>query len=233
MKLHASQLKWLALVTMTIDHIGAYLFPQHILFRVIGRLAFPIYAFLIAQGYSYTKNKFHYALRLLVFAVATQLLFLVFEVDFVNVLFTFFLALVALYCVDRNWLWGVGLVILITNYFNPDYTVYGVALVMLFYLNRNSKMIQILGFTILTIVFTCLDLIIRPQLATIIFGNLSQNWGFFIQLFALGTIPFLLMYDGKKGKTIDSASMALVSKYFFYVYYPLHIVVLVILQGGI
>ena len=54
--LTGNQLKLIAVITMTIDHIGLAFFPQQMLFRVIGRLAFPIYAYMIAEGCRYTRS---------------------------------------------------------------------------------------------------------------------------------------------------------------------------------
>ena len=54
--LTGNQLKLIALISMTIDHIGFMLFPRVKILRVIGRIAFPMFAFLIVEGYFYTKN---------------------------------------------------------------------------------------------------------------------------------------------------------------------------------
>ncbi|MBQ9857979.1 MAG: hypothetical protein IJO77_03165, partial [Oscillospiraceae bacterium] len=59
-------LKTVAVITMLIDHIGAVLFPFNPLFRYIGRIAFPIFAFLISEGFYYTKSRIKYAARLFV-----------------------------------------------------------------------------------------------------------------------------------------------------------------------
>lgn len=66
-------LKLIALTTMFIDHIGAVFFPQVTLLRVIGRISFPLYAFLIAEGCRYTRNRGRYALGLGVFALISEL----------------------------------------------------------------------------------------------------------------------------------------------------------------
>lgn len=59
-QLTKNQLKILAMVCMTIDHIGAMLFPQAVWLRVIGRLAFPLFSYCIAEGCRYTRNKARY-----------------------------------------------------------------------------------------------------------------------------------------------------------------------------
>ena len=66
-------LKLIALTTMFIDHIGAVFFPQVTLLRVIGRISFPLYAFLIAEGCRYTRNRGRYALGLGAFALISEL----------------------------------------------------------------------------------------------------------------------------------------------------------------
>ena len=61
--LSSTVLKLIAAVTMFIDHAGLILFPQYRIFRIIGRLAFPIYAYCIAEGFRYTRNRKKYFLR--------------------------------------------------------------------------------------------------------------------------------------------------------------------------
>ena len=58
--LTGNQLKILALIAMTIDHVGVMLFPESVWLRVIGRLAFPIFAYMIAEGCHYTRSKSRY-----------------------------------------------------------------------------------------------------------------------------------------------------------------------------
>lgn len=97
-------LKLLALVTMLVDHIGYMYFPDEMLFRIIGRLAFPIFAYQIALGYSRTSNLKKYVLRLSLFALITQIPYSFFNPDIkfnpihFNVLFTF-IAAIGLLCV--------------------------------------------------------------------------------------------------------------------------------------
>jgi hypothetical protein len=97
-------LKMLALATMLVDHIGYMFFPNEMLFRIIGRLAFPIFAYQIAIGYSRTSNIKKYVLRISLFALLTQLPYSFFNPGIAfnplhfNVLFTF-VAAIGLLCV--------------------------------------------------------------------------------------------------------------------------------------
>ena len=73
--LSATALKYLACLFMLIDHIGLLLFPQIVVLRDIGRLAFPLFAFMLANGYRHTSNYWHYLLRLSLFAAGFQWFF--------------------------------------------------------------------------------------------------------------------------------------------------------------
>ena len=62
-------LKIIAVLAMLIDHVGKLFFPEVLFLQILGRLAFPIFAFFIAEGFYYTKNKVQYLFTILVFAV--------------------------------------------------------------------------------------------------------------------------------------------------------------------
>ena len=101
-------LKLLALGTMLVDHIGYMYFPNEMLFRIIGRLAFPIFAYQIALGYSRTSNLKKYVLRLSLFALITQIPYSFFSPEMMfnplhfNVLFTFIVGIGILYAYDMG-----------------------------------------------------------------------------------------------------------------------------------
>ena len=101
-------LKMLALITMVIDHVGAVFFPQLYWLRYIGRISMPIYAFLISQGYKYTRNFTRYAIRLAIFAVISEVPYdLLFHGTWLefgnqNIMFTLLSGLIAVRLLDLS-----------------------------------------------------------------------------------------------------------------------------------
>ena len=73
--LSGNALKIIAAISMVIDHTGVIFFPDVLIFRIIGRLGLPIFAFMIAEGCRYTKNKLKYFLSLLILGTACQLVY--------------------------------------------------------------------------------------------------------------------------------------------------------------
>lgn len=197
-------LKMLAVVTMLIDHIGAVLFPDYLIFRMIGRLAFPIYCFLIVEGYTYTHNLKKYMSRLLIFAFISEIPFdLAFNNTLLymkhqNVFFTLFLGLTSIYSIDyfkhnkTKQAIAVTGTCLIAALMHCDYSFIGVLMILGFYLFKNNK-----KYLIAFEAFLTLPLSLEP--------------------FALISFIPIFMYNKKRGYTI---------KYLFYIFYPLHLVIL-------
>lgn len=124
----------IAMLTMLVDHIGVVFFPDISLFRIVGRLAFPLYAWGIVQGYFYTRNLKKYRNRLVWLAVLAQIPFM-FVVGFkLNVIFTFLLCLVVLRFLEsknmRNFIYGIGIALF--AHFFSDYGAYAIGLVLIF-----------------------------------------------------------------------------------------------------
>ncbi|PZE19932.1 TraX family protein [Paenibacillus xerothermodurans] len=127
-----------AMVTMLIDHVGAVFFPEHIILRMIGRLAFPLYAFGIVQGYLYTSNVKKYMLRLGLLALISQVPFsLALDANRINVIGTFFVCVLTLYWFDRlsssigRWT-VLGVAIWLLEAVPTDYGNYALALIFMY-----------------------------------------------------------------------------------------------------
>lgn len=208
-------LKIIAIITMTIDHIGAIMYPNIDIFRIIGRVSFPIFAFLLVEGFNHTSNKLKYFLRLILFAIITQPIYdYTFNNHELNILFTFSLSFLLLSSLEfikkiinkcskgiENYLYKTvfySLIYILFTLFsiilNVDYQALGISLVFIFYLVPNLYLSFLL------------------YLLAVIF--LATNT---IQFYSLLSFLFIYMYNGEKGKNI---------KYFFYLYYPLHLLIL-------
>ena len=204
-------LKCIAVCSMLIDHIGAYLFPAEVWMRYVGRLAFPIYAFLLVEGFFHTKNVKKYMGRLFLFAWISEIPYdmvryhTVVYKDDQNIFFTLLLALVCMYALqtlqERLWLAGIVLVAvgLLTHYIiKPDYGIGGIVMILCFYLFRMQKTEQFLSVAAINI--CC-------------YGKIQRAG-------ALALIP-IWFYNGTKGPS---------AKYFFYLFYPVHLLVLYLIR---
>ena len=212
-------LKLLACATMLIDHIGALFFPQALWLRIIGRLSFPIYCFLLAEGVHYTRNPRKYGLRLLLVAVLAELPYdLLFYGRFTwahnSVMVTLLLGFcggIAMKQVHGRWKLLVPLpFILLGRYLGGSYGMYGVAMIVMFQLLRNipcAKAAQLLSMVLLSLRMAGFP------------GSIG------VQIYAIAAMIPILLYSGKK----YSRSKAL--QWAFTLFYPVHIVILLLIRG--
>ena len=159
-------LKCIAMISMLIDHTSVAYFGQTTLFNVIGRIAFPIFAFQISEGYIHTKNLKKYLLRLFCFAIISQVPFMLFDSMFTNnfsfnIFGTLFVGLLAILLYDKisncsfeltkdkkfnltiNKIFGFIPAILlgiVSEVCCFDYGFWGVAIIFLFYFFKNDKL---------------------------------------------------------------------------------------------
>ncbi|WP_166242240.1 TraX family protein [Paenibacillus turpanensis] len=140
-------LQWIAIVTMLIDHIGYVWFPEEPLYRIIGRMAFPIYAFYVTVGMSRTRSLNQYMLRLGILALLSQLPYaLLFGERSINVIGTFFVSVFALSRAEQSqrgyeksfWLISAGLLLQLLEF---DYGAYGLCLMAIYRYTRSWSMV--------------------------------------------------------------------------------------------
>lgn len=223
----SSTLKWVAIITMIIDHTGAVLFddyanhPEYLLFRIIGRIAFPIFAFLIVEGYRHTKSVPKYAMRLFAFALISEIPFdLAFyntttNWNHQNIFFTLFIGLVALWAFDslksKNTILAVLAVYslgILSQVIKTDYDIFGVILIFGLY-SATTKKVSFFWIAIVNIAMAIIY---------------TVGGGNYYQAFALLSIPFVAMYNGEKG------SNSRILQYTFYIIYPAHIMILYLID---
>ena len=214
-------LKIIAVVTMIIDHFGYVVFKHFSYFNYIGRIALPLFAFQISEGYSHTRDIKKYLVRLFVFAIVSQVPFMLYEFcigkEFsFNVLFTFCFALLALIIYDKqeNKLVGLAIAILIaviSFFIKLAYAPFGIAIILIFYIFKDKKIYMTFIY-----ILAC----ILNYLPSLIQYNFYYKYIILCICTMLSIIPILL-YNGKKGKDI---------KYFLYLFYPLHLLILFIIN---
>lgn len=229
-------LKIIAAVTMLIDHAGLILFPEYGIMRIIGRIAFPIYAYCIAEGFRYTRNRLHYFLRIFILGLICQIVYFVVDGDtLLGILLTFSLSILVMCFTDcirvsmngqksplakiAEKLTGAELsmdadrvlsliasaaviaaLFMFTVYFDVDYGFFGIMLpVFTNFFHDKKKRFVMFSAALLAL---CIDMTVS----------------FSIQYWSLLTIPIIALYNGRPGKYK--------MKYFFYIFYPAHLVFL-------
>lgn len=223
--LDGGALKGIAAALMLMDHVGAILLPEVLALRCVGRLAFPIFAFFIAEGYAHTRDFGRYFRRLAILAVVSEIPFnlengAVFDLTRQNVLWTFCLALLTLRGLEAlgrergfgRWA-GCGLVLAASfgagELLRTDYGGWGVVTVALLQLCRDGKYAKLW----LLLAMAAVNGLGMGSLTMPVFGGEMP-----IQIFAVAALPVIWLYNGQAGpKGLRRA---------FYVFYPAHLLVL-------
>ena len=203
--LDSFQLKCIAIVSMALDHTGAVLYPSQIWLRCLGRIAFPIFCFLIVEGFFHTHDVRRYMGRLGVFALISEIPYdLAFrgvplEYAHQNVFFTLLIGIGMMVLLERNREWPVKAVILLLAMWlavliRSDYNFRGILLIFVFYILHESRWLAVTagGFW------------------NFLYQGVIQKYG------VLSVLP-LALYNGERGRKM---------KYFFYIFYPVHLLLL-------
>lgn len=212
--LTGSNLKWIAIITMAIDHIGAFILEPYILHslasgriinitmatRLIGRVAFPIFTFLLVEGYIHTGNLKKYILQMGVFALISEIPFdlasrgVIFASSNQNVFFTLFIGLITIAMFNKykekkysKWLVPI-LGMTIATLLKTDYSAVGIVIIFVFYYFRDDKNLR--------------NILVSPLLL--------------LQATAILALLPIQFYNQKRGKQ---------NKFFFYIFYPAHLII--------
>lgn len=206
-------IEWVALLTMLIDHVGYTFFPDEEIWRIIGRVAFPLYAFLMAFGIERTKNKKRYLQRLFLIACISQIPFsLLFDSFRLNAVFTLLFAALTIYGYEKYKkgkeyiiMAGIFLAALISPYM--DYGLYGILLCLTYYLLKNLPL---------------MILIVHSSL-NILHSILLNDSMFDLQFYSLAGSVFILF-----SKYFPRVQ---IFRGFYRSFYPLHLIIILILQN--
>ena len=232
MSLNSYQLKYIALVSMIIDH-RAVVFkselaePVYLTMRCLGRISFPLFCFVLVEGFFHSSDRNRYLGRLILFTVLSEIPFdlalkgsiwnvlhhpswgTVMDWSAQNVFLTLSLGFAAMMVMDRyendspRILLTLILFSLAGEFLRCDYGSTGVATILLFYLVRKYGRLPLIGAYI-------------PLLAMGIYSR--------TQLFCILSYPLLEGYNGEKGRG---------ARYLFYIAYPAHLILLLFLKYGL
>lgn len=234
--LNSNSIKILAALFMLVDHIGLMLFPYTMWIRMIGRLSMPLFAFAIAEGCRYTRNKWKHFSLLFGLGAICQIVYAIVDPNtlYFGILITFSFSTLMIYALqfakkstfekDRKW-WKATLAWLLfagsvagtyifCDNFTVDYKFYGCMLPVfasIFDFHRIPAPTLLKKLDVLPLRVLCMTL---PMIPMLYVGAL----GIRVTAFSFLAIPVLLLYNGEKGKRN--------MKYFFYIFYPLHLVIL-------
>lgn len=240
--LNSNKLKLIAIIAMTVDHIAWLMFPDYsseplpLILHIIGRLTCPIMCYFVAEGYYHTRDINKYTARLFLFAVISHFPYMLASPSFVDlrsfipfyygdvlnqtsVMWSLAWGLVMLRIANSNKL-KLGLKILLVILicvvaFPSDWSCIASLCILAFGTNRGRFKAQMLWMVFYVAIYS-----------TVYFFALDKIYGI-IQMAVVLAIPVLAMYNGERGK---SATVNKIMKWVFYLYYPVHLLIIGIIS---
>lgn len=218
-------LKLLAVLFMAVDHIGLFFFPEVFSLRIIGRLSFPLFAWLLANGYIHSTDRKKYFLRIVAFAFISQIPYmLAFQYATphlwsLNIFFTLALGFVgiAVFNSTKGYYRALLLFLLLLSAFllRVEYGVAGVLSIILFYIFYKKPLLMTISQMLLFF-----GLFTLPQIARALSTVHTVNMLAVIQPVCLLSLIIISHYNGTLGRKW---------KYFFYLFYPIHLLIIYLL----
>ena len=228
--LNRTQIKYIAIAAMILDHVAAFLLPPdkqpewivlYIIMRTIGRIAAPVMFYFLVEGFVHTSSKRNYCLRLMSFAILSQIPYSLVRYGSVasgdlNVMFTLLFSFLMLMVVEKTSnqvVKGMAVAVFMFISVFSDWGLIGPLMTWLFYVNRTDRKKQIRNYL----------LIIGIQLLSAVLFIICNTQSWYECICQLGTflvIPLLLSYNGELGKK------TILNKWAFYIFYPLHLVLI-------
>ena len=194
-------IKLVAIFAMTLDHIGYYLCPELIELIVIGRIAFPIFAYQLTIGYAMTSSKKDYLVRLLGFGLISQVPYYFLAEEFkLNILFALALGVLALWALENKKYYYYFLII--PAFLFVEYSLYALSIILIFYLFKN-KIAQFVLFITATFLYSLY--LVNP-----------------IQILAILSLPFII-----KPFLLEIR----LPRNFFYIFFPAHLLIILLIKN--
>lgn len=227
-------LKMIGIFTMFCDHTGDAIIGHYSFLNLIGRIAFPLFAFQLTQSYVHTKNLKKFMFRLLLFALISQVPFTLFLTTFtndiyyiinvfslpirlyyLNIGFTMLLSVLAIFALDNIKSKVLSLIIcflmvILAQVLNVDYGAFGVLLILIFYIFRERKLLMNISSITLIFSYYFIRFLEVPNISSIAYY-------FPLALFTCFALIFINFYNRKQGPKV---------KYLFYAFYPAHLLLL-------
>ena len=206
---------------MLIDHVGLIFFPTVTVLRVLGRLAFPIFAFCIAEGFRHTGNRKRYFLQVFILGALCQIVYFIVDGGMLlGVIVSFSASILLMWAFEgvKNaaaekktgavllFAGAVGLACILCSFVEVDYGFWGMMLPLLLYMGGKRPW----------------DFLLFALGLLMLCWELAVSAGFTVQWFALFSLPILWAYKGERGRYRW--------KYFFYIFYPTHLAALYLLD---
>lgn len=243
--MNASTLKIIGILAMILDHVGWVFFPKIELFHIVGKLAIPIFCYMIAEGYEKTRNVKSYLMRLVGLGIISQVPFLMtFRLCFgesfsgLNTIFDLALGLLTIWLYDKANFKGKGIIVVIgalTGLFaGIDGDYYVVLLIFIFYKYHHDFKKIIIWMGVLTTITSCFFPVYGMIYALthgVAFQQFIQNINnpeyvaavssCLLQIIYLVALVPIKFYNGEKGRNI---------KLLFYGFYPVHLIILYMIK---
>ena len=233
-KLNSNTLKLIAIIAMTIDHVADLLYPGMpnniicVIMHLIGRLTAPIMFFFICEGFFYTKNLKKYISRLFIFSIISHFAYcFAFGINFIpfskgeifnqtSIMWILAWSVVALYIAYgdtklKEWHKYVLIILLNLVTFSADWSSVGLMIIVSMYEHRGNLNKQMGSMILWSLIYIVVSFIFVNKVYAL------------VQLGIVLVYPLLKLYDGSKGNLKWM-------KWFFYVYYPLHLIIIGVLR---
>lgn len=241
--INQDMLKLIAIVPMTIGHFCSYLSEgamyadiPFVVFVLMHSALFapPIFFFFITEGYRYTRSRKKYALRIVVFAIITQIAFslagyeTIFSMSFFaefNIFFTLLIGLFALMIWDSKWKLPVRITLIVlldilTVLLSSEWMIFGVVIMLVFYILHDQPKKRFIAFTSTILVHQIL-------ISTLSFCGWKWTLLTVVVQFSACMLSYFVIskcYNGAKG------NHPLLAKWFFYIFYPAHLIVIYLVK---
>lgn len=214
-------IKIIACISMFLDHVKYAIGEANFCTQYLGRVAFPLFMFVMVEGYCHTRDVKKYLKRLFLAAIISQIPYQIFKEVLIgasglqiNVIATILVTMLCIKIYDKSFskIYSIILITVIgciTQLLNFDYGIYGILIGMILYIFREKKIFKFVLFAILVAIYHYLKIL-----------RFSKSFILYSLCTCVAIIPMML-YNGKKGRGI---------KYFFYAFYPVHMILLILLE---